>query len=185
MSYNLLAVVFIILIIVAAQFFVSGAYDWTNNTISELASQGYRNRWIMQLGFIGFGILLSIGVVSNLRGNSKLWYRDVPLLVYALSILLAGVFSEKPFIEGIPYSGLEARLHSIFAMLAGIGLSIAILVSGIIDESMARKIAHYCAFVFVIGMSISFGTVSSGIGIIQRVMYLGSFAWIVFLYDPS
>ena len=185
MSYNVLAVVFIIAVIVVAQLFVPGVYDWTNNTISELASQGYGNRWIMQLGFIGFGVLLSIGVIANLRGDSKFWYRDVPLLAYALSILLTGILSEKPFIEGIPYSDLEARLHSIFAMIAGIGLSIAILVSGMIDESMFRKIAHFCAFIFVIGMSITFGGSSSGIGIIQRIMYLGSFAWIVFLYDTS
>ena len=58
MSYNALAVVFIIGVIFVAQFFVPGAYDWTNNTISELASQGYSGRWIMQLGFIGFGVFL-------------------------------------------------------------------------------------------------------------------------------
>jgi hypothetical protein len=185
MPFTSIAIGLIIANILLAQFLAPQSYDWTSNTVSELASQGYSGKWIMQLGFIGFGIFLSAGIGTKLRATPGLWYREVPLLVYAVSILLSGIFCEKPFLEGLPYSETEAQLHSFFAMAAGFSLSIAILVTGILEPGLSRKIAHYGVLVFVIAMSLLFGASRSGTGIIQRIMYLGSFAWIAFLYNSA
>ncbi len=54
-------------------------------------------------------------------------------MLYGLSILLAGIFSTEPFIEGVPYSLQEARLHSIFATSAGVMLTLATLLYALTD----------------------------------------------------
>jgi hypothetical membrane protein len=41
-------------------------YDCKENTISELASQKYSYKWIMQIGLIGFGFLFGGGVLIRL-----------------------------------------------------------------------------------------------------------------------
>lgn len=70
----LIAVVYFIVVIVLAHFFVPPIYDWRQNTISDLASQGHTYKWIMQAGFIGFGLLLTWGVISHLNKNRRAYF---------------------------------------------------------------------------------------------------------------
>lgn len=182
MKFTILSIVFIVLVILIAQIIVPEPYDWMHNTISELASQGYPEKWIMQIGFIGFGILLSIGILYNFRYEDEYRFRQIPLFIYALGILLAGIFCTQPFIDGIPYSEVEARLHSSFASLAGFALSAAILLY-ILTDRPRRKLLHTICLVFVLGLSITFGLVSSYAGIVQRLLYLVGFGWLVFVYN--
>jgi hypothetical membrane protein len=73
------AVAYFIAIIVLAHFFVPPAYDWTQNiiqnTISDLASQGHTYKWIMQAGFIGFGLFLIWGVVFHFKKNKRAYFQ--------------------------------------------------------------------------------------------------------------
>ena len=66
-----------IAVIVIGHLFAPPGYIWTQNTISELASQGYNNKWIMQLGLVGFGIFLSIGLVWKSYETGKINYPDL------------------------------------------------------------------------------------------------------------
>jgi hypothetical membrane protein len=182
MKFTILSVVFIVLVILVAHIFVPEPYNWMHNTISELASQGYRNKWIMQVGFIGFGILLSIGVFQNIRLEENYRFHQILLVIYAVGILLAGIFCTRPFVDGIPYSEVEARLHSIFASIAGFALSAAMLLYFLTDHSR-RRILHAISLVLVLGLSISFGLASSYAGIVQRILYLVGFIWLVFIYN--
>ena len=45
-----LAVAYWIALLIIAQLFAPPGYVWTQNTVSELASQGYSYKWIMQAG---------------------------------------------------------------------------------------------------------------------------------------
>jgi hypothetical membrane protein len=182
MKFTILSVVFIVLAILIAQIIVPEPYDWMHNTISELASQGYPEKWIMQIGIIGFGVLLSIGVFSNFRQENEYRYRQIPLFIYALGILLAGIFCALPFVDGIPYSEVEARLHSSFASLAGFALSAAILLFSLTDRPR-RKLLHALSLILVLGISITFGLVTSYAGVVQRLLYLVGFSWLVFVYN--
>lgn len=66
MKKNLiLPVVFFLSVIIVAHFFAPAGYQWTQNSISELASQGHEYAWIMRSGFIGFGILLTLSIVLS------------------------------------------------------------------------------------------------------------------------
>ena len=182
MKFIILSVVFIVLVILTAHIFVPEPYNWMHNTISELASQGYPNKWVMQIGFIGFGVLLSIGAITNFLQEGKYRFIHLPLFIYALGILLAGIFCTRPFVDGIPYSEVEARLHSIFASIAGFALSAAMLLYFLTDHSR-RRILHAISLVLVLGLSISFGLASSYAGIVQRILYLVGFIWLVFIYN--
>ena len=184
MKFVILSVVFIVLVILIAHIIVPDPYNWMHNTISELASQGYVYKWVMQIGFIGFGVLLSIGAISNFRQEGKYRFRQFPLIIYASGILMAGIFCTRPFVDGITYSEVEARLHSIFASIAGFALSAAMLMYFLTDHSR-RRILHAISLVLVLGFSISFGLASSYAGIVQRILYLVGFSWLVFIYNSS
>jgi hypothetical protein len=182
-KYNWTSVCVFLGIIVLAHFFTSNPYDWKNNTISELASQKYQYRWIMKTGFILFGGILAIGIINKLmNGNGKL-VTELPILIYGLAILISGLYSTKPIVDGIEYSELESKIHSYSAQIAGVALSIGLLIYGFTATNANLRIVHFVTFAFVIGFSALFGLMNSHVGLIQRIMYLGSFIWLIFFYN--
>jgi hypothetical membrane protein len=103
-KYNWTSVGLFVGLIIMAHFFTTSPYDWRTNTISELASQQYQYRWIMKIGFILFGGILAIGITNKLiSGNGKL-VTELPIMIYGLAILISGLYSTKPIVDGIEYS---------------------------------------------------------------------------------
>ena len=184
-KYNWTSVGLFVGIIVIAHFFTTNPYDWKTNTISELASQNYQYRWIMKIGFILFGSILAVGITNKLiNGNGRLLI-ELPILIYGLAILVSGLFSTKPIEVGIEYSELESQIHSYSAQIAGMAFSIGLLIYGLTETDYNLKIIHFVTFGFVVGLSALFGLMNSNVGIIQRIMYLGSFAWLIFFLQPN
>jgi hypothetical membrane protein len=101
-------------------------YDWTQNTISELASQGHFYKWIMQTGLVGFGFVLVFGTVRYFKRYPKSYFLFF-VAVYGLFILLSGIYCTAPINPGIAFSVQESNLHSLFATIAGVSMSLGIL----------------------------------------------------------
>ncbi len=182
-KYNWTSVALFVGIIILAHFFTSSPYDWKNNTISELASQNYQYRWMMKIGFVLFGGILAIGITNKLiNGNGQL-LREIPILIYGLAILVSGLYSTKPFVDGMAYAVSESKIHSYSAQIAGMAFSVGLLIHGFSENRQHFKIIHFATFAFVVGLSALFGIMDSNVGIIQRVMYTGSFVWLLFFYN--
>jgi hypothetical protein len=182
-KYNWTSVGLFVGLIIIAHFFTTSPYDWRTNTISELASQQYHYRWIMKIGFILFGGILAIGITNKLiNGNGKL-VTELPIMIYGLAILISGLCSTKPIVDEIEYSELESKIHSYSAQIAGMSFSIGLLIYGFTETNTNLKIIHFVTFAFVVGFSALFGIMDSNVGIIQRVMYLGSFVWLTIFYN--
>jgi len=180
-----LSIIFFVGVIILAHFFMQPGYDWTQNTVSELASQGHRYKRIMQAGFVGFGILLSSGLILKFIEAKKVNYPDILIILYGLAILITGFYCEKPLDATISYSETEAKIHSLFAFTAGISLSLGILWYLIASDSSSERIFHFAFLVLVMGFSMAFGMAENGIigvgkGIVQRSLYLVSFIWLFF-----
>lgn len=182
-KFNWTSVGLFVGIIIIAHFFTNSPYDWKSNTVSELAAQNYQYRWIMKIGFILFGGILAAGIINKiLSGNGKL-ITELPILVYGLAILVSGLYSTKPIVSGTEYSELESQIHSYSAQIAGMAFSTGLLIHGITASNTNLKIIHFATFIFVVGLSALFGLMNSNVGIIQRIMYLGSFVWLTIFYN--
>ena len=184
MRLIILSVIYFVGMILLSHKFVPAEYLWTQNTISDLGAQGLRYKWIMQLGFIGFGLLLSAGLVSKSLAARKVVYTDVFLVLWGIAVLLSGFFCAEPYIESVSYSVPEAKLHSLFASSAGVFFSIGILCSLIVSSDPKEKLFHAVFLILVMGTSMMFGlaengTVSVGKGVIQRLLYAVSFVWLL------
>jgi hypothetical membrane protein len=180
-----LAVAYWIVIIVTAHFFSQPGYQWTENTISELASQGHTYKWIMQAGITGFGALIMLAAGQALFKRKKILSPSLLVVFYGLAIFLAGIYCEAPIDPSIPYSVTEAKYHSLFATIGGISLSMAILWRMLISQNGRERIVHLSLLIAVIGFSALFGLAENGAidvgrGVIQRLLYLSGFAWLVY-----
>lgn len=176
--YPFFASVIFLSIILIAHLFASNGYNWTNHTISHLGAQKYQHRWIMQLGFLAFGIIIATGVLLN--G----WHlRTTPILIYGVCIALTGIFCTAPFFEVPSFSLQESQLHSIFAQVAGMAFSIGIIIQIFHTKNNALKTTHLLFFILVIGLSATFGLLKTNQGIAQRALYLVSLYWLSFHFN--
>jgi hypothetical membrane protein len=176
-NYNIISTTLFVLFIIVAHIFSTDNYDWTKNTISDLAAQGYGRKLIMQIGFLTFGITLSFGIFIN-----GFKWQSTPLLIYGLCIALTGIFCTKPFIDIISYSKTHSMLHSIFAQIAGISFSIGILIQLFFTIDLSLKFIHISFFILVIGLSVTFGLLTNYQGITQRILYGISLLWLINYY---
>ena len=179
-----LAVIYFVAFILIAHFFVPPTYVWTQNTISDLASQGHTFKWIMQAGFIGFGLILAWGVIYYFNQHRNAYFLLL-VAIYGLSILMSGVFCTASLAPCYPNSLRESGLHSIFATTAGVGLSLAIGWQGFASPGKQEKRNHLLFLLLVMGFSGMFGLAENGSillgkGIIQRLLYLGGLAWLIY-----
>ncbi len=181
MRFNMLAVAVVTAFIVVAHAIAPDAYSMSENTVSQLGSQGYALAWVMRLGFASFGGLLVAGAVVRLRMQPRYWYREVALILYGVGMFLAGVFSAEPFADGVEYSMVEAQLHSIAASVAGAGISFAAMTYALSDQPVQRRLIHAAALVGIVGLSALFGLSSTGAGVVQRLLYVVGFAWLVYM----
>lgn len=175
--YNVLSVVLFVIVIIVAHLISPNNYDWTKNTISDLGSQGYEWKIIMQFGFLAFGITLVIGILLN-----GLTWRTTPVLIYGLCIALTGFFCTKPFFSVDTFSTFQSSLHSIFAQIVGMVFSIGILTQIFFSISSREKYSHLIFFILVVGLSATFGLLKDYQGIVQRTMYIVSFIWLIRIY---
>ncbi|WP_375582771.1 DUF998 domain-containing protein [Cyclobacterium xiamenense] len=182
-KYNWTSVGLFVGVIIVAHLFTTNPYDWKTNTISELASQHYQYRWIMKIGFILFGGILLFGITNKLINGNGNVLTELPVLIYGLAILISGLYSTKPIVDGIEYAELESKIHSYAAQIAGMTFSGGLLIYGFTETNTNLKIIHFVTFAFVVGCSALFGIMDSHVGIIQRVMYVGSFVWLTLFYN--
>jgi len=180
-----IAVTYWLVIIVIAHFFAPPGYVWTQNTISELASQGHTYKWIMQAGLSGFGALIMLAVGMAIFRTKKVLIPVLPLMLYGLGVFLSGVYCAAPIDPSIEYSIAEAKLHSTFATAAGLSLSAGILWHIFASSNGREKLAHTFFLVAVVGFSMLFGLVENGmldlrLGIVQRCLYLSGYAWLIY-----
>ncbi len=178
-NYPIISTTLFVLFIMMAQIFSKDNYDWTKNTISDLGSQGYDRKLIMQIGFLAFGLTLAIGILLN-----GLSWRTAPILVYGLCVALTGIFCTKPFVDLKTYSTMQSALHSTFAQIAGVTFSIGILTQILFTSDNNLKYIHLAFFLLVIGISATFGLLKNYQGITQRLLYLTSFIWLIKYYKP-
>lgn len=176
-NYNIISTAFFVLAIVVAHIFSTNNYEWTKNTISDLGSQGYNRKLIMQFGFLVFGLTLSVGILAN-----GLTWRTTPILIYGLCVGLTGVFCTKPFFNLDNYSASQATIHSSLAQIAGVAFTLGILLQVFYSADKSEKWTHLIFFILVVGFSVSFGLIKSYQGIAQRLLYLTSFIWLIKCY---
>ncbi|HEY0740242.1 MAG TPA: DUF998 domain-containing protein [Chryseosolibacter sp.] len=177
--YEVVAVSIFVFFIVLAHCLSTNGYDWMRNTISDLGAQGYGRKAIMQIGFLAFGICLTVGIIAN--GFS---WSSTPIFIYGLCVGLTGIFCTKPFFDYRHYSEMQAALHAALAQIAGVAFTLGIILQLWFTHSTKDKLIHIFFLAAVVILSASFGLSKNYQGIFQRLLYLTSFIWLVRFFRP-
>ncbi len=111
--------------------------------------------------------------------GTLMWFQKFPFLFFGISMLSVAVFSNKPWVEGIPYNNTEDVLHSIGSSAVGIAF-----IANVIVISMSRihhnsKTITFDLFAIIASLIIplSMGFLAGYRGILQRAMFTVSYIW--------
>lgn len=180
----LYSVIYLGIVILVAHFFAPPHYDWTKNTISDLGSQGHVYKWIMQAGFLGFGGSLLVAALKDFRLRPDRYFL-LFVAVYGIAVFLTGIFCAAPIDPLILYSVQEAKLHSLFATIAGVAMSLGIFWQVVASSIVPQRWIRLLFFVLVMGISGMFGLAENHIltfdkGLVQRSLYFAGLLWLVY-----
>ncbi len=177
--YHIISTSLFVLVIVISQFFSMHHYDWTKNTISDLGAQAYERKAIMQIGFVTFGLILAVGIILN-----GINWRTSAIFIYAICVALTGVFCTKPFFVFESYSLIQASIHAVLAQMAGLFFTVGILMHAFFAPNHHERLIHLIFFILVLAFSASFGLFKDFQGVLQRLLYLVSFIWLIKFFKP-
>lgn len=177
------SIIFFAVCTLAAHIFSSPQYNWQNHSLSQLAAQNYSLGWIMQIGFFWFGILFTAGMILKISDGKKIRVADVLLVFYGMSVLLCGIFSSRPFSEGIPYSEVESGLHYAFAVSTGMFLNLSVLASIMSSKNVKDRLFHgiFLMTIFISSLLVILirdGYLNAPMGMLQRIIFFTGVIWL-------
>ncbi len=176
---KLLLFAYILLVLAAfvLPFFSVEEYSIVKNTTSHLGAQNAPNAWMMNVVFILLGISSIIDSWVRLSG---FWLHKVVIIVFGISLLLTGIFQHAPITQGVQYSEYKDNMHSIFASITGYSFVFFAVASGFIEKTKARRILAISVGCFASLCSFLFFNLPDFAGIWQRLIFLSSFAWLLY-----
>ena len=180
-SAVLVGVLLITVAIVLGPLYTASGYSIATNLVSELGAQHMPNAWIMNAGFIAFGVGVTVSAARRARATP---FTAGMFLVFGMAMALAGVFSHQPLDRSTHYDELAARLHSLCATVAGFAFTIGAFAQSL-HEREERCWACWVAAASATGLPLLMLADPSHVGLTQRLMFVVTFLWlVVFLPSP-
>ena len=148
-------------------------YSVMEHTTSEAAAQATEGAWLARSGFLLFGLSVLFLSISK-RG----WPPTSRVLhgTFGLLMIAAGVYSHRPFIEGVDFDLVEDLFHSVAATGMGFAFALGVLVVG--WRRIPRwRLADAIALAAAIAIPIAMMSTSGADGLLQRGMFVIAYLW--------
>lgn len=157
-------------------FFSVPEYVIFKNTTSHLGAQNAPNAWIMNLSFI----LIGAATIHEMwKALGAFWFQKIIISVFAIGLIMTGIFHHAPIVEGIPFSDFQDQMHSIFASIVGFSFTLFAISIAFIEEEKNRRIIAFIVCLGSMAISVLIFTVPDFAGIWQRIMFIGAFGWLI------
>ena len=179
-SYLLiLAYVLLILAMFILPLFSMEGYSMIRHTVIQLGAQQSPNAW----AFNGILILLGLGSIWAGRGLMYGFFlQRISLTIFGLALALTGLFSTAPIDPSLDLNQQEAQLHFVFTNLSWIAFTVLAVSMVFMLESSKDKLLAWCMAGLSVLMSLGIYLIPELAGIFQRLLFIGSFGWLIYLF---
>jgi hypothetical membrane protein len=151
-------------------------YSLRANTTSHLGAQGTPHAWVMNITFVILGIATLGAAIGTLR---RFPLALLLLAVFALSLVLTGVYRHEPLVVGIAVDEVAARRHSLFATTTGTAFVAFAATMVFVSRDRRDRILAGAMGVTSTALSLGMALMPDLTGLLQRVMFMMAFAWLV------
>jgi hypothetical protein len=181
----LIALAYFASVLILAQWRAPAEYSPRRHTISQLASQGYPRKRLMQAGFLIYGAMFTLALATIMLDSPAPIVRDLPHLVYGLALAPTGVFCSIPFLRGKRFSRREARIHAISAQVSGAAFGLGIAVHALLATGGAVLTFHLVSLLVYAAGAVWFVRTRRRMGMAQRLMYAYGSVWLLATYGTG
>ena len=157
-------------------FYSVESYSIVSNTTSHLGAQHAPNAWMMNVVFIILGVAT---ILRSFVFRGKQVISQYLLVLFGVSLIMTAVFRHRPIINDVEFNVLHDQLHSLFASIVGFSFvlfSFSFLLSQVKKSIKIIAVSLGVAATFLSLMMLFF---PQYMGIFQRIMFIGSFYWIM------
>lgn len=182
MKIKLLIPVYILMLLVIfiLPFYSAKGYSIKANTTSQLGGQNTPNAWVMNLVFLLLGLSCITEGWAHLK---KFLFHKIAITIFGFSLILMAFFRHAPIAEGVLFDVKADQLHSLFATITGYSFALFAISSAFIEAIVARRILAVSAGIATTCLSYLIFNVSDYAGIWQRMIFIFSFAWIIYFFN--
>lgn len=161
--------------VASAPLLMIDSYSWIANTISESGAQGVDGAWLFRIGVLMAAAATTTMVATagdGLPASSKR-----ALALYALSLVAAAAFPEKPWLDG-PYNEMIAGLHTVAAFNTGLWFGIGVFAASRHRSSTTVVTYDVVMVVMVATIPILMLVFDSFEGLFQRILIVAGYVWL-------
>jgi hypothetical membrane protein len=156
-------------------------YSIPKNTTSHLGAQGAPYAWVMN---VVFGLLGIAVIVDGWKRLEKYWLHRVVLTIFGISLILTAFFQHAPIVSGVEFSELEDDLHSKLATITGFSFIFFAISAAFIESTNVRRLIAVGIGIIASLLSMLIFNVADLAGIWQRMMFIITFAWLMYFLYP-
>jgi hypothetical membrane protein len=159
--------------------YIVSDYSIIRNTLSELGAQSTPASWIMNSIFAALALS---SVISGWRCFEGFVFHRIMLILFGISLTLAGFFSQAQVSHDIHYNISEDGWHSFFACTTWMAFIILAFSTALIQEKQADRNLAVGTGLSAIFLSLLVSEADKTAGIWQRLLFIISFGWMIYTF---
>lgn len=160
-------------------FFSVESYSIIKNTTSHLGAQHAPHAWIMNLTFLLLGIFSIVGGWKFYQG---FWFHRILLICFGLALIFAAFYKHAPIDSGIEYDVQEDKLHSLFSTITGFSFTLLAISTSFILKQKTDRLIALAIGIMAVSLSILMFKFVDLMGIWQRLIFIFSFGWMIYVF---
>jgi hypothetical protein len=134
----------------------------------------------MNVTFSLIGLACIWEALLNLKNY---WFQKIFLIIFGMGLIFTAIFQHAPINEAVAYNLFEDQIHSVSASIVGFSFTIFSISVAFIEETNKRRIIALLMGLLATGLSFLMFSVTELTGVWQRLMFMASFAWILFFFE--
>ena len=175
-------VIFFIVMAEIASFNAPVLFSRLEHTFSVLGAQSFDRAWLMNTGWIGFGVLVIVIATGYHHKEDLPLAITYPIIAFAISVILIGIWrSDQVLLEALT-DVEEANDHLIFYTIACGSVTFGILLHALMSASKTLKIVHVLFAVLMVILMLLLRFTTNYQGLWDRLMWLIIFVWLISMY---
>lgn len=179
-KFFLILYIALLLIIFILPYFSSKGYSILLHTTSQLGAQNTPYSWVMNMIFVLLGFTCIWKAFTYLKNYP---IHRLLLVIFGFSLISTAIFQHAPIDKNLEYDILEDKIHSISASVVGFSFTLFSFSTLFIEKTKKRRIIALLVVFSSTLLSLFMFLLNGFSGIWQRLIFIISFAWIIFFLE--
>jgi hypothetical protein len=162
--------------------FSPAEFAWIEHSTSEQAGQQLAGAWIMRTGFVACG---SGVILASILDRARRPLVRIALIVFGVGLIGTAIWSNASILPGVVSNVREDWLHSVASGVVGTAFATACAMRLFAPGGDKRDRLAWAGLVISVAIPIAMGTWPDIRGLLQRGMFVFSFAFVAREFSRS